>query len=669
MPTLHLDFETRSTIVDLDKTGVYIYARHPDTDIWCACYAIDDGPIQTWRPEDPVPGDLLSALADPDVTLAGHNVGFEWHIIEYITAPRYGWPRVDPERLDCTAVRSAVQSLPRNLGGAAQALGLPAEKDDAGRRLMLQMMKPRKPRKNEDPHALLWWDDEDRRQRLEAYCRQDVEVERALDRVLEPLSARERKLWMLDFKINQRGVHVDLELVECMDDVLQAALKSYDAELSALTDYAVTATTDINALRAWVGEQMGEELESLDKNAIRDLLARETPLPAEVRRALEIRSEAGKASTAKLRAFQRRTAEDGRMRENLLHHGAGTGRWAGRGVQLQNMPRPKLSKEAIEHIVSIAKDQSMPARTRAELIEWVYGPVPTVLSSCLRACVCAAPGKKFLVADYANIEGRVNAWAAGQEDKIALFAADGPIYERMAAEIYQIPAESVAKGSEQRHLGKTAELGCGYQMGASKFQSTCEDAGIRSVDADMAKHTVDTYRRVNDKIVKQWYGLEEAALQAMRAPGSVASFRYVQFHLTPDQTFLVMILPGGRRLYYPTPRLREKTTPWGAVREQVTYMGTDQITRQWVRQDTYGGKLTENAVQAIARDILASAMYHVEDAGMDIVLTVHDEIVVEVDEDSGWELADLERIMEQPPKFAEGCPIAVEGYSGQRFSK
>lgn len=671
MRKLHLDFETRSEVTDLDKTGVYLYSRHPSTDVWCAAWALDDGPVQVWRPEDPLPDELYHALADPDTVVCGHNVAFEWHIIEHVCAPRYGWPTVPFERLDCTAVRAAVQSLPRNLAGAAKALNLSVDKDDAGRRLMLQMCKPRSPRKGEDQaDGPFWFDDEDRRRRLEEYCRQDVEVERQLDDVLQPLSSRERKLWLLDQRVNHRGVQVDLDLVREADSVLQESIVRYGEELSELTDGALDSVTQVEPMKEWLGEQLGREIDTLDKQAVSGFLSgREVdPLPDNVRRVLEIRQEAAKSSTAKLRAFLRRTDEHGRMRENLLHHGAGTGRWSGRGVQLQNMPRPTLSKRDIERAVRILKDTSRTPRQRAELIEWLIGPVPSVVSSCLRACVTAAPGHKLLVSDFSNIEGRVNAWAAGQDDKVEVFRNNGPVYERMAAAIYGIPVESITKDSEERHLGKTAELGCGYQMGPDRFHDTCLEAGI-DVSRDMAATAVETFREVNHKIKDFWYGMERAALEAMRTPGSVSEYRYFQFHCTPDSSFLLMILPGGRRLYYPQPRLSKQKTPWGEVRDQITYMGIHQQTRQWTRLSTYGGKLVENAVQAVARDMLATAMWKAERAGLRVVLTVHDEIACEVPEDSGLGLRDLEAIMEQVPSFAAGCPVAVEGYEGERFAK
>ena len=674
MPRLHLDFETRGT-VDLTKVGVYVYANHPRTEVLLARYAIDDGPIHGWRKGEPIPPLLRDALEDPETVLVAHNAMFEWHMIEYNLAVYNDWPTKPIEQLDCTAARAAIQSLPRALAGAAKASGINVEKDDEGRRLMLQMCKPRKPRKGEDPDGIYWFEDQQRMDRLDLYCQKDVEVERELDQVLQPMSAREKKIWLLDFKINVRGVAVDLDLVYEADKVLSRALRELSRELAVLTDGAVTTVNQLDRLKNWVVDNAGgvDEIESLDKQALTELLERDDLTPT-VRRVLEIRRQAAKSSTAKLKAFKQRTSPDGRMRENLLYHGAGTGRWSGRGVQLQNLPRPELSQKQIEHAISVIKDNRMTVEKRVELLDFLYGGVPTVISDCLRGCVVGGPSGELVVADYSNIEGRANAWAAGQDDKVALFADGGKVYERMAAAIYAIEDETtITKDSHERHLGKTAELGCGYQMGWKKFLKTCWDAGIK-IDEELAQHTVDTFRRVNNKIKQLWYELEEAAVEAMRLPGTLTDYNNISFYQTPDRSFLLMILPSGRKLYYAQPELRKTTTPWGAEKDQITYMGQNSYTNRWERLSTYGGKLTENAIQAIARDLMAFSMYRAEQHGFPIVLTVHDELVAEItacqdDAERKKELDTLRRIMCELPKWAQGLPVAAEGYVGWRFRK
>ena len=675
MSRLHLDLETRGT-ADLTRVGVYVYANHPDTEVLLARYCIDDGPIHGWRKGELIPPDLKAAIDDPGTTLVAHNAMFEWHMIEYNLVPREGWPGKPTEQLDCTAARAAIQSLPRNLAGAARALGLAVEKDDEGRRLMLQMCKPRKPRKCEDPaDGPFWFENEKRMDRLDLYCQKDVEVERELDHVLQPMSAREKKIWLLDFQINIRGVAVDIELVREADKVLARAIRDLSAELKELTDDYVTTVNQLDRLKAWLVERIPDvaELESLDKQALADLLQRDDLDPT-ARRVLEVRREAAKSSTAKLKAFMERTSDDGRMRENLLYHGAGTGRWSGRGVQLQNLIRPTLKQSQIEHAISVIKDSFTPVADRVRLLDWLYGGVPTVVADCLRGCVTGGPHGELAVADYSNIEGRANAWAAGQHDKVEVFATGGKVYERMAAAIYGIgDPDSIAKDSHERHIGKTVELGAGFQMGWKKFMKTCSDAGIQ-IDEEMAQHTIDTFRQVNNRIKQLWYELEDAAVEAMRLPGELTDYNGISFYQTPDRSFLLMILPSGRKLYYPHPYLRKTETPWGAEKDQTSYMGMNSYTNKWERLSTYGGKLTENAIQAIARDLMAFSMYRAEQRGFPIVLTVHDELVAEIpacrdDTERKEKLDELRRIMCELPKWADGLPIAAEGYVGWRFRK
>jgi len=664
MKRLHLDFETRST-VDLRKTGVRPYVEHRDTDVWLACYAIDDGPVRTWWPGAGIPPDLLRALRDPDVTVVGHNVGFEWEVITYICGPRYGWPQIVPERLDDTAARAAVQSLPRSLDGASAAAKLPYRKDKKGRSLMLRMAKPRRV---EDDGTVVWWDDPDRLARLEAYCRADVEAERALDDWLFPLSKREHKVWLLDFEINHlRGVKVDLDLAHKAREVLGLAIEDYNAELAELTGRKVRKVTNVAGVKNWLENQGLEVGDSLDKAAVSELLA-QTDLSAEVRRVLEIRQEAGKSSTAKIESFISRTASDGRTYETLLYHGAGTGRWAGAGIQLHNLPRSSMKKKSVAMAIEILKSD-LPAREKVDRIEFTFGSVPQVISDCLRGFLIASNGHRFLVSDFSNIEGRGNAWNAGQTDKLELFAANGPIYERMGAKVFGIPIEEVTKDSLARFVGKQLELGAGYGLGDKKFDATCEGYGVK-LEEGLATASIDTFRTTNDRIVLSWFSMEDAAFRAVENPGAIAraGVGKVSFLCDGNRTFLICFLPCGRRLYYPWPKIQDVETPWGSIKPSITYMGINPYTKKWERIKTYGGKICENVVQAIARDVLVVSMFRLEKAGYRVVLTVHDEIVAEVPDGFG-SMAEFDRLMAEPPRWAPDFPIAVEGFEAVRYRK
>jgi DNA polymerase len=588
--------------------------------------------------------------------LVAHNaMSFERVIWRHILAIRYGWPEPALEQWHCTGALAAAMALPRTLDAAAKALGLSAQKDIAGHRLMLQMARPRLV---EPDGSIVWWEVPDKVRRLIAYCRQDVEVERALLERLRPLSNAEREVFLLDARTNERGVAVDLELVGAAEALVAKTQAQLDTELQKLTGGMVEAATQSGRLLTWLRARE-IEADSVDKPAVAELL--DTDLPDDVRRVLEVRAEAARSSTAKLQAFRARTCRDGRLRDNLVYHGAGTGRWSGKGVQLQNLPRPSIVADTEAAITAIRQ------REEAWWIDAFHGPPLGVVSDCLRGMLIASSGMELTAADFAAIEPRVLAWLAGQRHLIRLFATGGDAYRHMAAEIYVRSADAIAKGSVERQLGKQAVLGCGYGLGAPKFRTTCAKAGIQ-IDEGLAERVVQTYRTTNDRIGALWRELEHAALRAVEQPGLTvpAAAGRVRFRIKGD--FLWLILPSGRPLAYAKPRIEDVETPWGELRPQVTYLGVNSVTPAWERQNAYGGKWTENVVQAVARDLLAAAMLRLEQAGYPIVLTVHDEIVAEVPACSG-SVEEFEAIMCQLPDWATGCPVAAEGWRGLRYRK
>lgn len=661
-PRLHLDFETRSTL-DLPKVGVHRYATHPTTEPWFGCWTIDNEPVDTWYPGQDCPIEIRAHIAAGH-PVVGHNVGFEWHIIEHILANRHGWPRIPFEQLDCTAARAAAMSLPRSLDGAASALKLDVQKDSAGRRLMLQMARPRRI----DPATgkIEWWDTPDRVERLRAYCATDVVVERELDHLLRPLSEDERRVWLFDARMNQRGVAVDMRLVKHAGLVLEESLRQYNVELELLTEGKASTVNKVVGIKDWVRSR-GFDLAKLDKQVVRDTLA-DSSIPPDVRRVLKIRQEAGKSSTAKLLAFVQRTSDDRRMRENLMYHGASTGRWTGKGVQLQNLPRPEMKKGAVAEAIEVLRDAQLSTEDKLQRIEMFYGPVPSVVADCLRGCIVAGKGKKLYVSDFAAIEARVLAWAAQQKDLVQLFASGGKVYETMAAMIFRCAIEDIARDSFERQLGKKTVLGCGYGMGAEKFLDTCAKDGI-VITLEMAEHAVATYRELYARIRAFWYELEDAAVAAVREPGRV--FRAGPIRFASDNAWLRYGLPSGRKLWFREPRVEMGMTPWGKRKEQVSFMCTNPVTKQWTRQRTYGGEICENVVQAMARDLLAHGMLSIEERfGMEMVLSVHDEVVFEADENCSVTVDEFEAALTSLPAWAKGCPVAAaDGYTASRYRK
>lgn len=528
--------------------------------------------------------------------------------------------------------------------------------------MMLQMCKPRR----YDHDRPVWWDVPEKVERLARYCATDVEVERALDRRLRKLTERERALWDLDFEINYlRGVRVDTILVRKAEAALAHSLKGHKQRITAATIGRVTAVSQVESLRQWVISR-GYETEKLDKAAVDALLSQD--LDERTRAALTIRKEAGKTSTAKLKKFELQTAADGRAYGALLYHGATTGRWTGSGIQLHNLPRPSVSKKTVRQAIDTLTSSLLVPDT-VEQLEFLFGPAPTVLSDCLRGMLVPSEGTRFLVSDFSNIEGRGAAWLAGQDDKLAVFRVNGPVYERMGAAVFNVPIEKVTKESLERWVGKTLELGAQYGLGWLKFQTTCADYG-RDLEDKLCQHSIETFRKVNHRIVALWADLEEAAMSAVLEPGTafqVPSGKVV-YQCHKKSHYLMCRLPSGRIIYYPRPKIEMTKTPWGAERESLTYETTNSYTRKWERVSTFGGKLLENTVQALARDMLAEAMMRLETAGYRVVLTVHDEIVAEAPHGFG-SLEEFDRIMSEVPDWAEGFPVAVEGFEVDRYRK
>jgi len=657
---ISIDFETRSTL-NLRRSGVYPYAMHPDTDVWVMAYAVDDGPVEVWRPGDPVP----STFRNPEKVdeYRAWNAEFERVIYAAILAQRYGFPPVPLEKWFDTAAQAAAMALPRGLGQAAEVLGLKEQKDSDGRRLMLQMAKPRR---IEDDGTIIWWDVPEKMERLVAYCVQDVEVERAIGKVLPPLSKKERWVYIMDQRANTRGFQVDLELVAAAQDVMGVEMERAGERLGEITGYEVTKVTDVNGITSWLKNNGLPDLPNLRKDTVRDLLE-DDKVDGPAREVLQIRADTGKTSTAKLDAFQAAAGPDGRVRGTFLYHGASTGRWSGRLVQPQNFPRPEM-RDPEKYIRPILEDDVWPPSHPAPAI---------VVSSLLRSMIVAGPGRILRSGDYSQIEARVIAWIAGQEDLLDLFARGGKVYEDMASTIFDKPLEEIAKDSFERQIGKNSILGCGFGMGADRFaDQVWEQTGIvldrgdpEEGRPDMAQKVIDTYRAKNHRIKSFWDEIYSAAYSATLHPGKAfhcGREGCIRFKVYQD--VLWCTLPSGRHLAYSIPRIEDRMTPWGEMRPTLTYCGVTGPARKWKRVSTYGGHLTENVVQAIARDCMAEAWLRLEIAGYPIIMTVHDELVAEPRAGHGSQ-EEFERILATRPAWAPDLPIAVEGWEGDRYRK
>lgn len=644
--TISIDFETRST-ADLRKTGVYRYAQDKNTDVWCMAYALDDGEPKVWVPGDPVDTELALYI-ETSGELRAWNAQFERTIWNEIMVKRYGWPATTIEQWVCTAAEARAMALPGSLDMAAQVLGVDQQKDKQGASLMLRMARPRA---FDEAGEAIWWDVPDRVARLVSYCKQDVRTEVAIARAIRRLGDTERAVFQLDQKINDRGVQLDVKLAKAAKHVAEKATLEANRAMYDLTHGKVAKVSNVGRLTAWLREQ-GLEVESLGKNSIKALQEENVGIISEV---LTLRTEAGKSSVAKIESMLNCVCADGRVRGLLLYHGAATGRWAGRLVQPQNFPRGNIPDIETYIPLVYAKD--------VEGVDALAPPLD-VISSMLRSMLIAGPGKKLVAADFAAIEARVLAWLAGEELLLNTFRTGGDVYKVMASKIYNVDPKDVNK--DQRQVGKMAILGLGYGMGHKKFVDSCKTMAGIDITEQQSKAVVDLYRNANKNIVNFWYGLNNAALDAVREPGSVQVCGRIKY--TMRGGYLWCLLPSKRPLAYARPRIIERETPWGSTTEAVSFEGMNSFSRKWERHDLYGGLLAENVVQAVARDLMADAMLRCEERGYEIVLSVHDELVAEVPADFGT-VAEFEALMSETPEWAAGCPVAAEGWAGLRYRK
>jgi DNA polymerase len=686
---LHIDLETRSA-VNLKTAGLYVYAADKTTDVWVASYAVDDGEVKRWIPGQPVPQEIVDAV-NSGMLIFAHNAQFERDVWREILTPRYGWPLPALEQFRCTMVMALAMALPASLEKLAPALGLDAVKDMKGHALMMRMAQPRKPRRKEtaepDANGLLWYDDAERREKLYAYCDQDVETERAAERRLLPLSESEQRLWQLDQRINDRGMGVDFNLATAAAKVVKDHTAKLNRELKELTGGAVFAGTNVDQIKAWLLEH-GVETDSLDKEAVSYLLTREavtsTPM---LTRALEIRREVGKASVTKINALLRGRNDDGRARGLLQFHAASTGRWGGRRFQPHNLKRPTIK--------DIPTAISLVALGDAEAVELAYGDPLSVVGDTLRGMVRAAHGNILLASDFSNIEGRGLAWLAGEQWKLDAFrefdAGVGPdLYKLSYSRALGVPIESV--DDFMRQVGKVIELALGYEGGVGAFQTMASGYGVKVSDAE-ADVLKNKWRQAHPMTKLLWRSLIDAAVEAVASPGTIVIVNN-KLQFLKRGSFLFMRLPSGRVLVYPYARVvqmvwvenkltgKRSTLPLSEAKEtvgvefevdaafsSVVYQGIGAYKRKWGPVYLYGGMLAENAVQALSRDVLAEAMSRVDSAGYPIVLTVHDEIVAEVPRGGAHSFEEFNSLMQVVPAWAMGFPIVAAGWTGERYRK
>ncbi len=656
---LHLDLETRSTL-DLKVVGAHRYAEHPTTQIVCGAWRRGDF-RSSWR-GDFVPDEIRQHI-EAGGELVGHNQMFERVMLAAKGV------HVDPARQNCTMARAAAMGLPQSLEQLGAVLRCGVQKDKDGHRLMLQMCRPR------TVEPLTWWEDDDRLDRLQRYCAQDVGSEVGVHGTLPPLSVREQRVWQLDQRINDRGVRLDVSFVQKAIGVVDEAQRRADRKVWTLTNGAVGRVTQVARIVDWIAAR-GIACESIAEGEFEGLLIGaelfDDPVVAEV---VKLRQASAKAF--KFKAMLDHVCADGRVRGSLAYHGTHTGRWAGRGVQPQNFKR--IEDDEDEDKVATALRVLAAAKNASEAVDclelWTGDPLEA-LSLCSRPMLVAAPGKRLVGGDFSNIEGRLAAWFAGETWKLDAFRAydrgEGPdLYRVTASRIIEIPVEAVTRAQRQEQ-GKVPELACGYQGALGAFKKMGAKYGVRLSDARILA-IVRGWREQHPHIVQAWADLQEAAIEAVRAPGCTVTTLGGKVQYVVANGFLFCRIPSGRVISYASPVVEWKTkevTIDGEVveihRYGVSYWGVK--SGRWMKLDLYGGAQFAHVVSGTARDVLVDAMFRVEDAGYPIVLTVHDELLCEVDEGFG-SAAEIEQLMAASEPWLDGLPVAVKAWEGERYAK
>lgn len=656
--TMNVDIETYSSI-DIREAGVYAYASAPDFEVLLIGYRYDGQDVKVIDLTDPLVDserdfpDFWEGLYDPEVVKTAYNANFERTCL----SSWLGRP-MPPEQWRCTAVHAATLGLPGTLGCVGEALGLPEDKqkDKIGKGLIQYFCKPCKPTKtngmrtrNLPEHAPDKW------QLFIDYNRQDVIVESTIRERLRiyPIPVEEQELWELDQHMNDNGVLLDMDLAGKIiryDAAYRDRLLDEARELTGLGN-----PNSLPQLKAWFRARYGLEVKSITKDTIPQLKGELEGIPnAEAGiRMLRLRQELGKTSVAKYQAMRQAVCPDGRLRGILQFYGANrTGRWAGRIVQVHNLPQNKIPD--LELARQLVKDGDF------ETLELLFEGIPFVFSQLIRTAFVPSPGCRFVVSDFSAIEARVIAWLADEQWRLDVFRTHGKIYEASAAQMFHVPIENIKKGSKLRQQGKVAELALGYGGGFGAMKRMDRDGSIPDDEIPMI---ISNWRKASPHICKLWYNAEGAAKVAMEERRTVRLKHGLTFSYINHILFIG--LPSGRKLAYYDARIEEgkKGKP------VITYEGVDQETKVWGRNETWGGKLVENIVQAVARDCLAETIRHVSRAGYQIVMHVHDEIIVDVPETETDALRKITDIMAQPVPWAQGLPLRGDGYETPFYKK
>ena len=656
---LSIDLETYSS-VPIGKAGAYKYVQSPDFEILLFAYSLDGGPVEIvdMAQGETLPGWLYQALSDPEYIKHAYNAAFEWYCLSKFCGqllPVNQWRDTMLHGLYC--------GFTAGLDATGKALGLPTEKQKltTGKALIRYFCVPCAATKSNGGRTRnLPKHDPEKWELFKTYCKGDVTTEMEVERRFSnfPVPDDVQKQWETDLIINARGVAVDTELVHGALYIGNNTREQLMAEATQLT--GLENPNSVTQLSGWLEKNTDAEFSDLRKGTVAQMLE-DTDMADDARRMLQIRQELGKTSTKKYDAIEATVCADGRVRGLLQFYGANrTGRWAGRLAQVQNLPRTYIGE------LPMAR-QAVKER-RADKLRFWYGSVSDTLSQLIRTSFIASPGNRLVDADFSAIEARVISWLAGEQWRLEVFRTHGKIYEASASQMFGVPIERIKKGNpeyELRQKGKVAELALGYQ-GATGALITMGALTMGIPEEDLPD-IVSRWRDTNRRIVDLWYSIEAAAVDTISTGRQTAIRGLIlsrEFDLENDLDYLTIRLPSGRKLFYAKPELGENM--WG--RPSILYYGVNQTTNQWTQLETYGGKLVENCVQAIARDCLATAIEHLEAAGFPVVFHVHDECVIDCPADKA-DLDEVVRLMTIPIPWAPDLPLNADGWIGDFFRK
>ena len=636
-----IDFETRS-FANLPDVGLDKYANCLSTEVLCVAFGNTPETVQVLPPQNPSTNQLwpLMQHVSKGGKIAAWNAMFEYAIWNCVCVPKYGWPELKLEQCIDTMAVAAANNVPQSLDDAGIFMDSEHKKDAVGKRLIMKLSKPNsKGVFNNDAELM---------QQLFDYCAQDVRTEMAIGSVLRPLTELEEEVWTLTQRINLRGVPVDYNELHNAVLAVVRAQDQLDNECVSLTGFKPSERAK---LLGWLNANGADMADLTEKTVTAKLV--DTNLSNKIRRALELRQEGSQTSVAKY-AKMMEIQRNGRIRNTLVYHGASTGRWASRGgLNLQNIARPTISDREIEDAIPLVFEQANGTMDQ--------------LSSLVRSAIRAPQGHTFVDVDFSSIENRVGVYLAGQKDKVELFRKGLDEYKVFASEsLYRVPYDDVTK--DMRQVSKSAVLGAMFGQGAKGLVKYAEGMGV-TLSEGQAKNAVDSYRASYARVKELWAQCESAVIQAVQNPGNPfrAGDRLV---LKVAKNALWMQLPSGRLICWQRPELELLTTPWGSQKLGVVVHSQNTYTRQWGKNALIGSSIFQSAVQGTARDFLAVAMINLEKAGYEVINSIHDEVLLLVEEQSGESaLADVVNIMITPPTWAPDFPLAAEGWYGKRYRK